>query len=43
MAAAAILDLVKSLISPAGFHRLLPNYAGRRIEATDMFPMCFNL
>ena len=36
---AAILDLLKSLISPARFDRFLPNFAGRRIEAIDMFSM----
>ena len=38
-----ILDLLKSLTFLAQLDRLLPNLAGRRIEATDMFPMCFNL
>ena len=38
-----ILVLLKSLTFLAQLDRLLPNLAGRRIEATDMFPMCFNL
>ena len=40
---AAILDSLKSLISLAQLDRFLPNFAGRRIVATDMFPMSFNL
>ena len=40
---AAILDLLKSLISPARLDRFLPNFAGRRIEAMDMFTMSFHL
>jgi len=40
---AAILDPLKSLISPAQLDGFLPNFADRRIEATDMFPMSFNL
>ena len=36
---AAILDLLKSLISPARLDRFLPNFADRRTEAIDMFPM----
>jgi len=40
---AAILDLLQSLISPAGLDRFLPNFAGRRSESIDMFPMSFNL
>ena len=36
---AAILDLQKSLISPETFDRFLPNFAGRRTEATGMFPI----
>ena len=38
-----ILDLLKSLIFLAQLDRFLPNFAGRRIEATDMFPMCFKV
>ena len=41
--AAAILDLLKSLMSLARLDRFLPNFAGRRIEAIDMFPMRFKL
>ena len=40
---AAILDLLKSLISPAQLERFLPNFAARRTEAIDMFPVSFNL
>ena len=40
---AAILDLRKSLISPAQLDQYLPNLAGRRTEATDMLPMNFNV
>ena len=36
-------DFLKSLISPAKLDRFLPNFADHRIEATDMFPMSFNL
>ena len=40
---AAILDLLKSIISPAGLDRIAQNFADRRIEPIDMFPMSFNL
>ena len=43
MAEAAILDLLKSSISPARLDQFLPNFARRRIEATDMFLMSFSL
>ena len=36
-------DFLKSLISQAKLDRFLPNFADHRIEATDMFPMSFNL
>ena len=42
-ACAAILDLLKPLISRAQPDRFLPNFAGRRNEATDVFRMSFNL
>ena len=34
---------LKPVISPSWLDRLLPNFAGRRTEAIDMFPMSFNL
>ena len=37
------LDILKSLISLERLDRFLSNFAGRRIEVTDMFPMNFNL
>ena len=40
-AVSTILNLLKSLISLARLDRFLPNFAGRRIEATNMFPMSF--
>jgi len=39
---AAILDLLKQLISPARLNRFRPNFAGYRNEAIDMFRMSFN-
>jgi len=40
---AAILDFIKSLISPAQLDGNPPNFAGRRIEPINMFPMSFSL
>jgi hypothetical protein len=37
------LGFTKTLISPAWLDRFLPNLTDRRIEATDMFLMCFDL
>ena len=31
------------VISPARLDGFRPNFAGRRIEAINMFPICFNL